>query len=403
MKKIISNKEKIEKVIEEFARTTDEIVSLEEFKKLLLSGRQLKIKFGVDVTAPDLHIGHAVNLWMMRRLQELGHKVIFLIGDFTTQIGDPTGKDKTRPVLPQEEIDKNAKKFMEQVMMILHNNSELVEIRKNSEWYDKMSAKELLSLMSKVTHNQLMNREMFQKRLREGKSICEHEVVYPVLQSYDSVMLEDDLTIIGSDQLFNEVMARSFQEKFGQQPQVVITTKITPGIDGEKKQSKSLDNYIGLSHSPRKKFGRIMSIPDKLITEYFKIYTRVPIKKIEEMKKNLQAMECKLILSEEIVKCYHGEKIASKERAWFIKTFSKQEFPENAPEISLNTDKITAFDIVRAYFPQEKSNSEIRRLFSQGAVTFDEKTIRDIKKEFIIPKDGLNVKVGKRNWFKAKP
>ncbi len=403
MKKIISNKEEVKEVIEEFARTTDEIVSLSELKKLLLSGRQLKIKFGVDVTAPDLHIGHAVNLWMMRRLQDLGHKVIFLIGDFTTQIGDPTGKDKTRPVLPQKEIKENTKKFMEQVMMVLEDNPELTEIRKNSEWYDKMSAKELISLMSKVTHNQLMAREMFQKRLEEGKSICEHEVIYPVLQSYDSVILKDDLTIIGSDQLFNEMMARSFQEKFDQQPQVVITTKITPGIDGEKKQSKSLDNYIGLNHSPRKKFGRIMSIPDKLITEYFKIYTKVSIEKIAEMSKNLEPMEYKLTLSEEIVKRYHGEKIASRERAWFMKTFSKQEFPKNAPEIFLKVKKITSFDIIRAYFPKDKSNSGIRRLFDQGAVTFNGKTVKDIKKEFVIPKEGLKVKVGKRNWFKAKP
>lgn len=401
---IISDEETIEKVVEDFARTTDEIISLKQFKALLSSGRQLKIKFGVDVTAPDLHIGHAVNLWMANRLQELGHKVIFLIGDFTTQIGDPTGKDETRPVLSSNEINKNTKKFMDQAKMILGGNSELMEIRKNSEWYDDMSAEDLLSLMSKTTHNQLMNREMFKKRLKEGKLIYEHELIYPILQSYDSVVLESDLTIIGSDQLFNEMMARSFQEKFDQKPQVVITTKITPGIDGGKKQSKGLDNYIGLNHSPRKKFGRLMSIPDKLVTQYFKVYTSVPLEKIEEMEENLHPMKYKLALAEEIVKRYHGKEIAKKEREWFLKTFSKDKFPEDAPEVHLGKNQLNAFDIIRAYFPQDqKSNSNIKRLFKQGAIKFENKKIKDIKKTIKVPKEGLKVKVGKKDWFVVKP
>ena len=336
-------------------------------------------------------------------MQELGHKVIFLIGNFTTQIGDPTGKNKTRPVLSPNKINKNTKKFMDQAKMILGNDSDLMEIRKNSEWYDDMSAKDLLSLMSKTTHNQLVSREMFKKRLEEGKFIYEHELVYPILQSYDSVALESDLTIIGSDQLFNEMMARSFQEKFDQKPQVVITTKITPGIDGGKKQSKSLDNYIGLNHSPRKKFGRLMSIPDNLVSQYFKVYTSVPINKIEEMEQELHPMKYKLALAEEIVKRYHGKEIAKKEREWFSKTFSKDKFPEDAPEIHLENNEVAAFDILRLYFPQDKkSNSDIKRLFKQGAISFDNEKIKDIKKTINIPKDGLKIKVGKKDWFVVK-
>ncbi|HEV8190080.1 MAG TPA: tyrosine--tRNA ligase, partial [Ktedonobacterales bacterium] len=259
-----------------FTRTTDEIFSLREFKVLLDSRRSLRIKYGVDVTAPHLHIGHAVNLWMMRHLQDLGHRVIFLIGDFTTRVGDPTGKSVLRPVIPAEEIAANAERFIEQARMVLRfDDPGLLEIRHNAEWYDAMPAAELLRLTAHVTHARLISRDMFQQRIADGDDIHVHELLYPVLQAYDSVMLESDLTIVGSDQLFNEMLARSFQERFGQRPQVVITTKITPGIDGKAKQSKSLGNYIGLGHSPREKCGRAMSIPDDLILPYLSVYTEV--------------------------------------------------------------------------------------------------------------------------------
>lgn len=406
MKKVISEPKAVQEVIDSFSRTTEEIFSLEELKKLLSSSRQLRMKFGVDVTAPDLHIGHAVNLWMYRKLQELGHKIIFLIGDFTTQIGDPTGKSRTRPIIPPEEIKKNAEAFIKQAKIVLHDDPNLVEVRRNSEWYDKLSAKELLSLMSMVTHNRLMAREMFRKRAKEGVEIYEHELVYPILQGYDSVMLKSDLTIIGSDQLYNEMMGRFFQEKFGQRPQVIITTKITPGIDGKEKQSKSLGNYIGLAHSPREKFGRVMSMPDNLIIEYFKVYTEVPIEKIATMEKELPSdpMRFKLLLAKEIVRRYHGEKVAEEELRWFRKTFSERQIPEEAPVISLGRQSASAFEVLRKCFsPKEKSNSEIRRLIKQGAVKVDGRTIENHEEVILLPVDGINLKVGKRNWFKIVP
>ena len=201
------------KLLESFARTSEEIFSLNEFEELLKSGKQIRIKYGVDVTSPFLHIGHAVNLWMMRELQELGHKVIFLIGDFTTQIGDPTGRSDTRPIIPREEIEKNAEEFIRQAKMVLHfDDPNLLEIRKNSEWFSEYSLADFLKLLAMVTHARLISRDMFQRRIEKQEDIYMHEMIYPILQGYDSYVLESDLTIIGSDQLFNEMLGRFYQQ-----------------------------------------------------------------------------------------------------------------------------------------------------------------------------------------------
>ena len=226
------------------ARTTDEIYSLEELKKKLALEKPLRIKYGVDVTAPFLHIGHAVNLWMMRYFQEHGHKVVFLIGDFTTRIGDPTGRGAARKVPTRDEIDANANHFIEQVGKVLLTDPAVFEVRRNSEWFDKMSVAEFFPLLAMLTHARLVQRDMFQKRIREHQEIYMHEMLYPLLQGYDSYMLESDLTIVGTDQLFNELMGRFYQEKFDQPPQIVMTSKITPGTDGKEKQSKTIGNYI---------------------------------------------------------------------------------------------------------------------------------------------------------------
>ncbi|MFW0837649.1 MAG: tyrosine--tRNA ligase [Candidatus Komeilibacteria bacterium] len=406
MKKQPIDRQAVEDVIYDLARTTDEIFSLAELKKLLASGRQLRIKYGVDVTAADLHIGHAVNLWMYRRLQEMGHKIIFLIGDFTTQIGDPSGRNKQRPIIPPAEIKKNAKEFIRQAKMVLLDNRKVLEIRHNSEWYNKMSAKELLSLMSMVTNDRLLARDMFRQRIKDGVEIYEHELIYPILQGYDSVMLEADLTIIGSDQLYNEMMGRFYQEKFGQSPQVIMTSKITPGIDGKAKQSKSIGNYIGLMHSPREKFGRVMSMPDELIIQYFKIYTDRPLSEIDKMAKQVDndPMQYKLKLAEAIVGRYHGEKVAQQERDWFQKTFSQQQTPKNIPVIQMGQTSATVYDIVRSCFDQaDKSNSDIRRLIEQKAVKVAGQAKTDGEETIQIDSTGLEIKVGKRHWFKVLP
>lgn len=406
MAKIVTEIKVIERAIDSFARTTEEIFSLDELKQRLSSGRQLRMKFGVDVTAPDLHIGHAVNLWMYRRLQELGHKIIFLIGDFTTQIGDPTGRSKTRPVIPLIEIQKNAELFIEQAKLVLYDDPDLIEIRRNSEWYGTMSAKELLSLFAAVTHERLLSRNMFRERVQAGHEIYGHELMYPVLQGYDSVMLSADLTIIGSDQLFNEMMGRFFQERFKQAPQVVITTKITPGISGKEKQSKSLNNYVGLAHSSREKFGRIMSIPDHLIVQYFTVYTEVPLEEVKRIERELPSdpMRYKLLLAKEIVARYHGTVVADQEAQWFTRTFSERKAPESITEISLGTDSANILVILRRCFsPSEKSNSALRRLIQQRAVEIDGRVMERIEEMVLIPSSGITLRIGKRTWFRLVP
>jgi tyrosyl-tRNA synthetase len=259
------------------ARTTDEIYSLDELRARLALNRPLRIKYGVDVTAPDLHLGHAVNVWMMRRFQEHGHKVVFLIGDFTTRIGDPTGRSLTRRLVAPEEIERNLDRFLAQVGLVLLTDPSVFEVRRNSEWFGTMELGDFLAIASLVTHSQLIKRDMFQKRIQDQAEIYIHEMLYPLLQGYDSYMLDSDLTIVGSDQLFNELMGRIMQEKHRRPPQVVLTTRITPGTDGREKQSKSLGNYIALADPPREKFGKLMSIPDSLIVPYLEVYSDVPM------------------------------------------------------------------------------------------------------------------------------
>ena len=392
------------KLLESFARTSEEIFSLNEFEELLKSGKQIRIKYGVDVTSPFLHIGHAVNLWMMRELQELGHKVIFLIGDFTTQIGDPTGRSDTRPIIPREEIEKNAEEFIRQAKMVLHfDDPNLLEIRKNSEWFSEYSLSDFLKLLATVTHARLISRDMFQRRIEKQEDIYMHEMIYPILQGYDSYVLESDLTIIGSDQLFNEMLGRFYQQKLGQKPQVIITTKITPGIDGKAKQSKSLDNYIGLGHSSRDKFGRSMKIPDELIVDYLKIYTNVPMDEISRVEKEILSdpMKWKKFLAREILKRYHNEADVQNEQEWFENTFSKKITPDDIPVLEVDESQWVAIDLVKKHFDKSKSNSELRRLFKQGAVSLNDRKISAFDEKVDVTSEDV-IKVGKRTWFKVR-
>lgn len=389
---------------EGFSRTTEQIFAPEEFIRLLESGRQLRIKYGIDVTAPYLHIGHAVNLWLLRQLQDRGHRVLLLIGDFTTRIGDPTGRDLLRPVLPREEIARNAETLIAQAGMVLRaDDPDLLEIRRNSEWYAHMPAEELLRLFSQVTYTRLIARDMFQARIRQGRDIYMHELLYPVLQGHDSAQLRSDLTIIGSDQLFNEMLGRFYQEHSGQNPQVIITTKITPGIDGRAKQSKSLDNYIGLGHTPREKFGRTMTLPDELILTYLEIYTAVPPAGLARLGAQLQddPMRAKLFLAHEIVRRYHGVEVADYEQEWFLHTFSRRHIPADIPDLLLAEGEASALAIVKRFFGARKSTSELRRLFQQGGVSCNGRKVKR-------PEEPINVhpgdewRVGKRLWFRIQ-
>lgn len=385
------------------ARTTDEIYSLEELKKKLALNRPLRIKYGVDVTAPFLHIGHAVNLWMMRYFQEHGHKVVFLVGDFTTRIGDPTGRGAARKVPTRAEIDENAQHFIEQVGKVLLTDPEVFEVRRNSEWFDKMSVAEFFPLLAMLTHARLVQRDMFQKRIREHQEIYMHEMLYPLLQGYDSYMLHSDLTIVGTDQLFNELMGRFYQEKFDQPPQIVMTSKITPGTDGKEKQSKTIGNYIALADTPRDKFGKVMTIPDSLIVQYLEVYTDHPMEEIrkiqDELARGANPVGAKKHLAKLIVDRYHGPDAGEAEARWFEETFSKKNVPVDIPTVEVPGD-ILAVDLVALCDPSI-SKSEARRLIKQKAVAIGEEIIPpEAENKPVTGHDGKTIRIGKRRWFK---
>ena len=391
-------KNETKKILDYLSRTMDDVYSMRELEEMLDSGKKLRMKFGFDITAPDLHIGHAVSLWNMRYLQELGHKVVLLAGDFTTRIGDPSGKDKTRPVIEESTIKANAEKYMEQVKKVLLDDPELLEVRWNSEWYGKMGVGDFLGLLSKVTHANLISRDMFKRRIKEGGEIHMHEMLYPVLQGYDSVELESDLTIIGSDQLFNENMGRLYQEKFGQKPQVIVTTKLLVGLDGKMKMSKSKGNYIGLGHTARDMFGLVMTLSDDRIVEYLRMATDVDDGEIEQIRGGVEAdpVRWKKFLGSKLVERYYGEQAGRDEVGWFTSTFSERKVPDDIREMKMKKG-MTYFEIVKEFFGDEKSKSEVRRLFDQGAVSVDEEKVGKWDEECSA---GV-YKVGKRVWFRV--
>lgn len=399
------NTEEIEFLENSFARTVEQYLpSIGEWRAILNSKKQLRIKYGVDVTAPNLHIGHAVNLWMLRMLQDFGHKVVFLIGDFTTQIGDPTGRNKTRPTIYRKEMEENIQKFIDQIKGILKfDDPNLLEIRRNSEWYDKMSLSEFLNLLSMISHSRLINREMFEKRIEAKEQIFMHELVYAVLQGYDSVMLESDLTIVGMDQISNEAIGRFYQRKFDKKEQVIITTKVTHGIDGAAKQSKSLNNYIGLGHSPREKFARIMKLHHDLIMEYFEVYTLVSLADLQEISKMAESnpLEAKKKLAVEIVARYHGYQIAEDEEKRFERSIYANHPPDDIDEFVLRKNPVSPFEVVVEFFGKKRHPKEIKNVFEQGGVKLNGNVITNSEEPLLFIESDI-FRAGRKIWFKIK-
>lgn len=390
-------------ILRPLRRSIESIIGEDDLLAQLSSGRSLRIKYGVDCTAPDLHLGHAVNLWMMRHLQEHGHRVVFLLGDTTTQIGDPTGKSETRPVLSRNEIDRNAVAFIEQVGLVLHTEPDLFEVRRNSEWFDAMPVTELLSLFSMTTHAQLMSRDMFRERVAAGREIALHELTYPVLQGYDSFAMASDLTIVGSDQLFNEMMGRHYQQRLGAIPQTLITTRITPGLDGGPKQSKSLGNYVALLDDPAEKFGKLMSLPDTLVEEWAVAYTDMTEEQIQSLAtavamRGAHARDAKLQLAEQIVCRYHGSEQATQSKQEFLSTFSDRNEPDQMSAITVATRSVLPLDLVRLAHP-ELSNSACRRLLSQRAVRINGNVILEEHGKTVL-EPGSALKIGPRAWWR---
>ncbi|MBC7597249.1 MAG: tyrosine--tRNA ligase [Kineosporiaceae bacterium] len=390
-------------ILKPLRRNIESIIGEERLLSQLASGKSLRVKFGVDCTAPDLHLGHAVNLWMMRHLQEHGHRVVLLLGDTTTQIGDPTGKSETRPLLSRDEIDRNALAFIEQASLVLRTESQVLEVRRNSEWFDAMPVTELLSLFSMTTVAHLMARDMFRERMATGREIALHELTYPVLQGYDSFAMNSDLTIVGSDQLFNEMMGRHYQQRLGAAPQTLITTRITPGLDGGPKQSKSLGNYVALLDDPAEKFGKLMSLPDTLVEGWASAYTDLPEEDIEKLVSGVAmggaaARDAKLELAEAIVRRYHGSEAARQSRQAFLSTFSERNEPDQMPVLTVSTGSVLPLDLLRLARP-ELSNNALRRLLVQRAVRIDGNVI--LEESRVALKGGAVLKIGPRAWWRV--
>lgn len=393
---------KNEKIKELLTRGVEEVIVRADLVKKLRSGKKLRIKHGVDPTTQDLHIGYAVVYNRLREFQELGHKIVFLIGDFTARFGDPTDKEKSRTLRDAKEVKDMAKDYISQVGKIL--DLKKTEIRYNSDWYGEMKADELLLLMSHFSTQKMMERDMFQERMKKGETIGLHEPVYPVLQAYDSVMLKSDFTVIGTDQTFNELKARDIQKDFGQGPQDVIAMKLLVGTDGHMKMSQSLGNYIGITESANEQYGKAMSIPDEVIMHYFELATRVPEKEIDRIEKSLakgsNPRDAKARLAKEIVTLYHGAKAAEKAAKEFEKTFVKKEVPDEIPEVKLpNLTQPLADILVSANLVSSKS--EARRLIEQGGVKVDGAVIGE-REEKIKPHKGMVIQAGKRKFIKVK-
>lgn len=384
-----------------FKRGIAEIIDEKSFSEKLKSGKKLRIKMGMDPTRPDLHLGHAVGLKKLRALQDDGHKIICIVGDYTARVGDPSGKNSTRPILSDREIDQNAKTYLDQVGKIL--DVKKTELRKNSEWFSKMKFADILQLAGKFTVAQILERDDFENRYKNGIDIGLHELLYPLMQAYDSVVVEADVEFGGSDQKFNMLAGRVLQKKMGQKPQDIITVEILPGLDGKEKMSKSLDNYVGVCEKSGMMFGKIMSIPDQLIVPYFELCTDKLSAEISKIKKSISDGEnprdIKASLAKTIVEFYHSKKEAEAASQEFESVFSKGNLPEEIAEFKLSGN----FEIILLLtnLGAISSNSEGRRLVEQNAVKIDGVTISDINAQ-VATHSGMVIQVGKKRFYKIK-
>ena len=385
-------------------RGTDEILTESDLKKKLESGKQLTVKAGFDPTAPDLHFGHTVLLNKLRHFQDLGHKVIFLIGDFTGQIGDPSGKNKTRPTLTSEELVLNAKTYEKQVFKIL--KKDLTEVKFNSEWCNKLGADGLIKLASKYNVARMLERDDFNKRYNANQSIAVHEFLYPLVQGYDSVALEADVECGGTDQKFNLLVGRELQRAYDQEPQVVLTVPILEGLDGTNKMSKSLNNYIAIDEEPNDMFGKIMSISDDLMWRWFELLSFIPEKEIEVLKKQIEEganpRDIKFLLAEELVDRFHSDGQGSKCKEAFLQRFQKGQIPEDISSLTveIDGDSIPLPNLLKNS-EMVSSTSEAMRLIKQGGVKIDSVKIEDPKLEIQKSSEAL-YQVGKRKFLQIK-
>lgn len=394
---------KPEEQLEQIRRGSEEIISEEELLKKLRKSYEknqpLRIKAGFDPTAPDLHLGHTVLIQKLKHFQDLGHQVVFLIGDFTGMIGDPTGKNETRKALTKDEVLANAETYKEQVFKIL--DPEKTEVAFNSAWMEKMSSSDMIKLASQYTVARMLERDDFSKRYTGNRPISIHEFLYPLVQGYDSVALRSDVELGGTDQKFNLLVGRDLQRGDGQEPQIALTMPILEGLDGVQKMSKSLNNYVGINEAPKDMFGKIMSISDELMFRYYLLLSDKSLSEIDVLKKAVadgskHPMETKKELAMEIVARFHSAEAAKEAREGFEQVFSKRENPDDMPEYAMSAQN-KVLDAIKGlgFLP---SNSEARRLAKQGGIYIDGEKLEDIDQ--CLTAGQYVLKVGKRKFAK---
>jgi len=383
-------------------RGIDELLNEEELSKKLKSKKPLIIKAGFDPTAPDLHLGHTVLINKLRHFQQLGHKVIFLIGDFTAMIGDPSGKNKTRPPLEASDIEKNSKTYTNQVFKIL--DPKLTEVRFNSEWCNKLGADGIIKLASQYNLARMLERDDFSKRYKSNQSIAIHEFLYPLIQAYDSIALKADVELGGTDQKFNLLVGRELQRAHDQEPQVVITVPILEGLDGTNKMSKSLGNYVGIDEAPEEMFGKIMSISDELMWRWFDLLSFRSSEAIQQLKEQqkdgMNPRDIKISLAKEIIARFHDEKSADEAEHNFLNQFQKKNIPDNIEELLLEwTEPSILLPNLLKEAGMTESTSEAIRMIKQGGVRINEEKISDPKHS--VAKGETSIyQVGKRKFKK---
>ncbi len=386
-------------------RAVAEIIPHDAFVKALKSGKALRLKMGFDPSAPDLTIGHAVGLRKLRQLQEFGHTVVIIVGDWTAQIGDPSGESKTRPMLSAEQVTANAETYLAQFFKII--DREKTEVRRQSEWFGDFGLAEVVRLAARFTVAQMLERADFAERYQRQQPIGVHELLYPLLQGYDSVAVEADVEFGGTDQKFNLLVGRELQVEAGQKPQSVFTVPLLVGTDGEVKMGKSVGNYVAVDDPPNEMYGKLMSIPDHLIGDYFEYLTDVPDKEIAAVratvaKRTGNPMEAKKRLAPELVVQFHDATAADEAQKFFESTFSKGELPDDVPEKSVSFDAITEDGTVRIptlliELGMTESVSDGSRLFKQGAVEVDGEVAKELR---ITPRDGMIIRVGKHRFVR---
>lgn len=391
-------------IIQNLLRGTAAVYSETELASKLAKStklnKPLRIKLGLDPSSPDIHIGHAVVLRLLRKFQDIGHTAVLIIGDYTARIGDPSGKSKTRPVLSNEQIEENSQTYLEQAVKILDPNPAKLELRKNSEWLSKLTFEDIIRLTAQITVARMLERDTFDLRYKAGQPICLHEFLYPIMQGWDSVCVEADVELGGTDQTFNNLIGRDFQQYAQQEPQVVIVCPILRGLDGSEKMSKSLGNYIGVTESSDDMYGKTMSIPDELMPEWFELCTDISKDEINVLcdADKTHPRTAKDVLAQHIVERYHGKEAASAASLEFISRFREGNLPTDIDTIVINQSPIGIIALLREV-GFASSNGEARRLIEQGAVAIDDSKINDPLAEIPATAESI-LRVGKRRVCK---